>query len=116
MAKTRKTLAQRKAEILAEKAAVEAERIKKQKQLNAQLAQLAAREKKALRKADSHLKIVIGAAVQAHARLHPAWAKQLHDVLHVAITKERDAALVKEWFAQLASAQSAPASPAREAA
>ena len=107
MTKTRKqkTVAERKAELMQRQKALIEEQRKKQKQLAAKLAQLEIREKSQVRKQDAHLKIIIGAAVQAHARINATWAKQLYDVLHKAASKDRDVKLIEDWFKRLADEQ-----------
>lgn len=103
-ASKRKTVAERRAELLAKKAQLEQEQRAKQAALKKQLAQLDEREKRRSRKEDAHLKIIMGAAAQAHARISPTWAKALYDVMHKAVTKERDVKLVEAWFKKLAEA------------
>ncbi len=97
--RTRKTVAERKAELLKQREALLAVQRKKQKQLDARLAQLDAREKTQARKRDSHVKFIFGAGVMAHARINAAFAKQLYDVLHKATTmKDRDVKLIEDWL------------------
>lgn len=103
-ARKQKTVAERRAALLAKKAKLEQERRAKQDALNKQLAQLAEREKRLSRKQDAHLKIVMGGAVQAHARVSGTFAKELYDVFRKAVTKERDRQLIEEWFKRLADA------------
>ena len=104
-ARTRKTVAERRAALVAKKTQLEQEQRAKQAALNKRLAQLDEREKERERKDDAHLKIVFGAAVMAHARINSAFAKQLYDVLHKATTKERPCQLIEEWFKRLAEGQ-----------
>ncbi len=100
----RKTVAERRAALLAKKAKLEQERRAKQDALNKQLAQLAERERRHTRKQDTHLKIVMGGAVQAHAKVSGTFAKELYDVFRKAVTKERDKHLIEEWFKRLTDA------------
>ena len=104
-ARKRKTVAERRAELLAKKARLEQEQRAKQAALKKQLARLDEREKRVSRKQDAHLKIIMGAAVQAHARISGTFANELYDVFRKAVTKERDQKLVEAWFKQLADAQ-----------
>ncbi len=104
-ARKQKTVAERKAELIKQRDALIAAQRKKQKQLAAKLAQLDARENSQARKQDSHLKIIIGAAAMAHARINGTWAKQLFDVIHNATTKDRDLQLIEAWFKNLAEEQ-----------
>ncbi len=96
--KKRKTIAERRAELEQRKQDIEAERKAKQKKLDQQLALLAERERAKVRKTDAHLKIVMGAAGQAHARISPTWRKQFRQMLDEVPMKERDRTLVAEWF------------------
>lgn len=107
----RKTVAERRAELLAKKAQLEQEQRAKQAALNKKLAQLDEREKRVSRKQDAHLKIIMGAAVQAHARISGTFAKELSDACRKAVTKERDQKLVEAWFKQLADAHQKDARP-----
>lgn len=104
-ARTQKTIAERRAELVAKKTKLEQVRRAKQEALNKKLAQLDERERRHARKQDAHLKIIMGASVQAHAKLNSAFAKQLYDVLHKATTKERDRQLIEAWFKRLADTQ-----------
>lgn len=104
-ARKQKTVAERRAELVAKKAKLEEERHAKQAALNKKLAQLDEREKRLSRKQDAHLKIVMGGAVQAHARVSGTFAKELYDVFRKAVTKERDRHLIEEWFKRLADTQ-----------
>ena len=101
----RKTVAERRAELLAKKARLEQEQQAKQAALKKKLAQLDEREKRHTRKQDAHLKIVFGAAVMAHARMSSTFAKELYDACRKAVTKKRDQKLVEVWFKKLAEAQ-----------
>ena len=99
--KKRKTIAEQRAELEQKKKDLEAERKAKQKKLDQQLAQLAERERAKVRKFDAHLKIVMGAAGQAHARISSTWRKQFRLMLDEVPMKERDKMLVAEWFQRL---------------
>lgn len=70
----------------------------KEAQLNAQIARLQKKAKIEARKKDTRRKIIVGAAVLAHAKLHPDFAKQLSAVLKVAVTKDTDNELIRECW------------------
>lgn len=99
--KKRKTIAERRAALVAKQEKLEKKRKATEKLLKDMLAQLAERERAKLRKSDAHLKIVIGAGVMAHAREHAEWRKQLQGALRLAVTNQRDKPLVDEWFQRL---------------
>lgn len=101
MQRKRKTLAERKAEILAKQQTLAAETAAKEKKLKEQLAQLAARERKLSRKDDTHLKVLFGAGTMAHARLDKEWRRRLDEVMTVSITNARDLAKVRAWLDSL---------------
>jgi len=67
----------------------EAEEQKRQRRLA-----LEAQEKQASRKLDTRRKIVTGAAVLAHAELHPEFAAALRSALDKAVTKPADRELL----------------------
>ena len=69
-----------------------------QKQTQARLDALAAKQKTEERKIDTRRKIVIGAAVLAHAGMHAAFAEALRDVLKVAVTRDIDRKLLADWI------------------
>jgi hypothetical protein len=69
----------------------EAEEQKRQRRLA-----LEAKEKQSTRKLDTRRKIVTGAAVLAHAELHPSFAAALRDVLDQAVTKASDRELLAD--------------------
>lgn len=68
----------------------------KEAQLKAKIAAIEARQKTADRKTDTRRKIIVGAAVLAHAELDPAWAVELKAVLQKAVTRERDRETIKD--------------------
>lgn len=76
---SRKTLDERLAELA-----------KQQQQLEARRASLLAAKKDTDRKRDARRKIIVGAAVLAHAELHPAFADQLRAVLNRAVQRPID--------------------------
>ncbi len=102
----RRTPAEIKADIEARKKAIDDKHRAAAAKLNAKLATVTAREKNQERKEDAHLKIVMGAAVQAHARIDPAFRAQLRVALNLAVVKDRDKALVQAWFEGLGTGQS----------
>lgn len=67
-----------------------AELEKRHRQLTARLHKLDAQAKLRERKRDARQKIVVGAAVIAHAKRDPAFAEQLADVLAKAVTRPLD--------------------------
>ena len=66
----------------------------KREQLKAQLAALESRQKTEDRKRDARRKIIVGAAVLAHADLHPSFADALAAVLRVAVTRDIDRGVI----------------------
>jgi hypothetical protein len=72
---------------------------KRQDQLKAQIAAIEAREKADERKKDARRKIVIGAAVMAHAAIDPEFARELRRVLRLAVTRDFDKAAIEDFLA-----------------
>ena len=101
MSEERKTLHQRIAELL-----------KRHEQSRAELADLKARAKDLDRKLDVRRKIVMGAAVQAHAKLNSAFREELRKAILAGVTRQRDREILPEFFPQTAPPP-APAPPAR---
>ncbi len=62
----------------------------RQERLRTQVAALEARTKEQQRREDTRRKIIVGGAVLAHAALHPEFARTLHEVLKVAVTRDID--------------------------
>ena len=62
----------------------------RRQQLDARLNQLEAKAKTEERKRDTRQKIIVGAAVLAHAELHPAFADQLRHILGLAVLRDTD--------------------------
>jgi type II secretory pathway pseudopilin PulG len=81
-----------------------------EKQTQAKLAALVARQKTEERKRDTRRKIVIGGAVLAHAALNPSFADALREVLREAVTRDMDKALLADWLGA-APRRTAPSSP-----
>jgi hypothetical protein len=90
MPRARKSLAERIAALKAE-----------EKQTQARLAALLAKQKTDERKRDTRRKIVVGGAVLAHAALHPAFADALRDVLRAAVTRDMDRALLADLIGEV---------------
>lgn len=68
----------------------------KQEQIKAQLAALEARQKSEDRKRDARRKIVVGAAVLAHAEIDPSFCAALTKALHAAVTRDIDRAVIAD--------------------
>lgn len=73
-----------------------AELTKRKDQLEARRQALLAVKKNADRKLDTRRKIVVGAAVLAHAELNPIFAEELRQVLEVAVQREADRAAIAD--------------------
>ncbi len=69
-----------------------------ERQTQARLAALLARQKTEERKRDTRRKIVVGGAGLTHAALHPAFAEALRDVLRAAVTRDIDRTLLADWL------------------
>jgi hypothetical protein len=67
-----------------------AELTRKRDQLEARRQALVASKKSADRKLDARRKIIVGAAVMAHAELNPSFADQLRAILNAAVTRAID--------------------------
>ena len=77
------------------------EKLKERKSIiEKKLAALEAKEKAKARKDDTRLKVLIGAAFLADAKINPKTDKGIRIVLQRAITSERDRAFLKRmgWF------------------
>jgi hypothetical protein len=98
---SRKTLDERLAELT-----------RKRDQLEAQRTSLLAAKRNDDRKRDTRRKIIVGAAVLAHAELHPGVAHQLRAILDKAVTRDLD----RQAIADLLPASSANALAAAGAA
>jgi hypothetical protein len=99
MSEDRKTLHQRIAELL-----------KRHEQSRAELANLKARARILDRKLDTRRKIILGAAVQAHAKLNARFREELRKAVLAAISRPHDMAVLPEYFPE---APEAPAPPER---
>ena len=67
-------------------------------QLKARIARLEAKEKTEEHKKDTRRKIIIGAAVMAHAALEPIFAAELRCILKQAVTRESDRDTIKDFL------------------
>jgi hypothetical protein len=88
-----------------------AEEEKRQDDLRLAIADLKARARILDRKLDTRRKIVLGAAVQAHAKRDSAFLEVLAKVVRVAVIREQDRALLPEFFPSPPLAPSPPARP-----
>ncbi len=75
-----------------------AELTRQQEQLTARRQSLEAIKKDADRKRDTRRKIVVGAAVLAHAELDPHFAEQLRDVLGRAVQRSIDRGVIADML------------------
>ena len=66
--------------------------------LAAKLNNLEAKAKQANRKRDTRQKIIVGAAVLAHAELRPAFGEQLRAILDKAVERESDREVISEFL------------------
>jgi hypothetical protein len=87
-----------------------AEEEKRQADLGKIIADLKARAKILDRKLDTRRKIIMGAAVQAHAKLNGRFREELRKAILAAVTRPQDRAVLPEFFA---SHQTAPTPTAR---
>lgn len=65
-------------------------------QKKVRLSQLKAKETAEERRRDARRKIVVGAAVLAHAHIHKDFANQLATILKKAVTRETDIAVISD--------------------
>ena len=87
------------------------EHLKRHEQSRAELADLKARAKDLDRKLDVRRKIIMGAAVQAHAKLNSAFREELRKAILAAVTRPHDRAILPEFFPEGAPAAPPPARP-----
>ena len=66
-----------------------------------QLAELKAQDRAKARKEETRLKVLIGAGIMAHAKLHPDIIGHIQKILDVATPSKRDRELLREkgWLA-----------------
>ena len=62
----------------------------RKRQIETQLASLSARKRETDRRRDARRKIIVGAAILAHAELNPTFADQIRDVLDQAVQRPAD--------------------------
>ena len=77
-----------------------AEITKRKDQLEAKRLALLAVKKSADRKLDARRKIIVGAAVMAHAELNPSFADALREALDAGVQREIDRAVVADLLPQ----------------
>ena len=70
--------------------------IRKKERIEYQLAAIDAREREQRRKRDTRRKVIVGAAVLAHAELDASFASKLYEVLRRAVIRPADRALLFE--------------------
>jgi hypothetical protein len=73
---------------------------KKREQLDARMASLAARQKTEERKRDARRKIIVGAAVLAHAQVDSAFKTALQRALRQAVTRDIDRAAIPDLLGE----------------
>jgi hypothetical protein len=88
-----------------------AEEQKRQEESRAALADLKARARLLDRKLDTRRKIILGAAVQAHAKLDARFREELRRAVLAAISRPQDRAVLPEFFPEPAPAPAPPARP-----
>ncbi|EJW10925.1 hypothetical protein A33M_3919 [Rhodovulum sp. PH10] len=76
------------------------------------MARLAARQKNEARKRDARRKIIVGAAVLAHAEIDPEFRKTLREVLQAAVTRTIDREAVADLLGDTQEPGERPAQPA----
>ena len=103
MSEDRKTLHQRIAELL-----------KRHEQSRAELANLKARARILDRKLDTRRKIILGAAVQAHAKLNARFREELRKAVLAAISRPHDMAVLPEYFPETPEAPAPPERPPKK--
>ncbi len=84
-----------------------AELTKRRDQIEARRLALLAAKKTTDRKLDARRKIIVGAAVMAHAELHPAFADQLREILNVAVQRSVDRGVIADLLPATAPAANA---------
>jgi hypothetical protein len=72
---------------------------RKREQLDVRMAKLAAKQKSEARKRDARRKIIVGAAVLAHAEQDRFFRSALRDVLRAAVTRDIDRAVITDLLA-----------------
>lgn len=72
----------------------------RKRQIEAQLASLTARKREAERKRDTRRKIIVGAAILAHAELNPGFGDQLREVLEQAVQRPQDRQAISDLLGE----------------
>lgn len=72
--------------------------LEQEKALRAKIAKVRAAKSATERKADTHRKIVVGAAVLAHAEIDAAFAEGLRKVLEKSVTRPNDIKAIADWL------------------
>jgi len=90
-----------------------AEEVKRQEELRLAIADLKTRAKQLDRKLDVRRKIILGAAVQAHAKLNVRFREELRKAVLAAITRPQDMEVLPEFFAEPVPAPTPPGRPSR---
>ncbi len=86
---------------------------KRHEESKAALADLKARARELDRKFDVRRKIILGAAVQAHAKVNSRFREELRRAVCAAITRPQDRAVLPEFFAESAPLPVPPARPSK---
>ena len=83
---------------------------KREAQLKAKISAIEAQAAARARKEDTRLKVLVGAALLADAKLHPATAEFIRATLARALSAQRDRDFLqaKGWIAESGSAQKQP--------
>lgn len=83
---------------------------KREAQLKAKISEIEARTAAQARKEDTRLKVLVGAALLADAKLHPATAEFIRATLARAVTAQRDRDFLqaKGWITESGAAQQQP--------
>jgi len=88
---------------------------KRKQEIEQQMRALEAREKEEGRKRDTRRKIIVGAAVLAHASLDADFALQLRSVLKKAVTEERNLAVIADLIGGVTDEATPPVESAKTA-
>jgi len=83
---------------------------KRKQEIEQQMKALEAREREEERKKDTRRKIIVGAAVLAHASIDADFARTLRAILKKAVTEERNLALIDDLL-NGAKVEAEPAKP-----
>jgi hypothetical protein len=89
------------------------EELKRQEESRASLADLKARARELDRRLDVRRKIILGAAVQAHAKLNSRFREELRRAVISAVNRPQDKAVLPEFFAASELQPNPPDHPTR---